>query len=34
MKALVKEKPELGLWLEEQPIREIGPDDAGTLGIV
>ena len=27
MKALVKEKPEPGLWLEEQPIPEIGPDD-------
>jgi threonine 3-dehydrogenase len=27
MKALVKEKPELGLWLAEQPIPEIGPDD-------
>ena len=27
MKALVKEKPEPGLWLEEQPTPEIGPDD-------
>jgi threonine 3-dehydrogenase len=27
MKALVKEKPEPGLWLEEQPIPAIGPDD-------
>jgi Alcohol dehydrogenase GroES-like domain len=27
MKALVKEKPEPGLWLEEQPIPSIGPDD-------
>ncbi len=27
MHALVKEKPEPGLWLEEQPIPEIGPDD-------
>ena len=27
MKALVKEKPEPGLWLEEQPVPEIGPDD-------
>src|ERR1700722_5500392 len=27
MKALVKEKPEPGLWLEEQPMPEIGPDD-------
>jgi threonine 3-dehydrogenase len=27
MKALVKEKPEPGLWLKEQPIPEIGPDD-------
>jgi threonine 3-dehydrogenase len=27
MRALVKEKPEPGLWLEEQPIPEIGPDD-------
>src|SRR5579871_3389184 len=27
MKALVKEKPEPGLWLEDQPIPEIGPDD-------
>ncbi len=27
MKALVKEKPEPGLWLGEQPVPEIGPDD-------
>ena len=27
MKALVKEKPEPGLWLEDQPIPAIGPDD-------
>src|ERR1700757_3856550 len=27
MRALVKQKPEPGLWLEEQPIPEIGPDD-------
>ena len=27
MKALVKEKPEPGLWLAEQPMPEIGPDD-------
>ena len=27
MKALVKEKPEPGLWLDDQPIPEIGPDD-------
>ena len=27
MRALVKEKPEPGLWLEEQPVPEIGPDD-------
>ena len=27
MRALVKEKPEPGLWLEEEPIPEIGPDD-------
>ena len=27
MRALVKEKPEPGLWLEEQPIPAIGPDD-------
>ncbi|RBP11190.1 L-threonine 3-dehydrogenase [Roseiarcus fermentans] len=27
MRALVKEKPEPGLWLAEQPIPEIGPDD-------
>ncbi|HYA73017.1 MAG TPA: L-threonine 3-dehydrogenase [Roseiarcus sp.] len=27
MKALVKEKPEPGLWLREQPRPQIGPDD-------
>jgi len=27
MRALVKEKPEPGLWLEDEPIPEIGPDD-------
>src|SRR5271154_298641 len=27
MKALVKEKPEPGLWLADQPIPQIGPDD-------
>ena len=27
MKALVKEKPEPGLWLADQPMPEIGPDD-------
>src|SRR5271169_6353088 len=27
MRALVKEKPEPGLWLDEQPVPEIGPDD-------
>ncbi len=27
MKALVKAKPEMGLWMEERPIPEIGPDD-------
>jgi len=27
MRALVKQKPEPGLWLEEQPVPEIGPDD-------
>jgi threonine 3-dehydrogenase len=27
MRALVKEKPEPGLWLKEQPVPEIGPDD-------
>src|SRR5271163_3042036 len=27
MRALVKAKPEPGLWLEEQPAPEIGPDD-------
>ena len=27
MRALVKEKPEPGLWLEDEPVPEIGPDD-------
>ena len=27
MKALVKAKPELGLWMEHRPVPEIGPDD-------
>jgi threonine 3-dehydrogenase len=27
MRALVKEKPEPGLWLQEQAVPEIGPDD-------
>jgi len=27
MRALVKEKPEPGLWLEQQPVPKIGPDD-------
>ena len=27
MRALVKQKPEAGLWLADQPIPEIGPDD-------
>ena len=27
MKALVKAKPEPGLWLERRPVPEIGPDD-------
>ncbi len=27
MKALVKAKPEAGLWMDRQPIPEIGPDD-------
>jgi threonine 3-dehydrogenase len=27
VRALVKEKPEQGLWLAEQPVPEIGPDD-------
>jgi threonine 3-dehydrogenase len=27
MRALVKEKPEPGLWLRDQPVPEIGPDD-------
>ena len=27
MRALVKAKPEIGLWMEEAPVPEIGPDD-------
>ncbi len=27
MKALVKAKPEVGLWMERRPVPEIGPDD-------
>ena len=27
MKALVKSRPEPGLWLEEQPVPTIGPDE-------
>jgi len=27
MKALVKAKPEVGLWMETRPVPEIGPDD-------
>ena len=27
MKALVKAKPEPGIWLEHRPVPEIGPDD-------
>ncbi|MDE3079471.1 MAG: L-threonine 3-dehydrogenase [Paracoccaceae bacterium] len=27
MKALVKARPEVGLWLEHRPVPEIGPDD-------
>ena len=27
MKALAKTKPEIGLWLEQRPVPEIGPDD-------
>ena len=27
MKALVKSKPEVGLWMERAPVPEIGPDD-------
>jgi threonine 3-dehydrogenase len=27
MKALVKAKPEVGLWAEERPVPEIGPED-------
>jgi threonine 3-dehydrogenase len=27
MRALVKAKPEIGLWMEHRPVPEIGPDD-------
>ena len=27
MKALVKKKPEPGVWLEEVPAPDVGPDD-------
>ena len=27
MKALAKTKPEIGLWMEQRPVPEIGPDD-------
>jgi threonine 3-dehydrogenase len=27
MKALVKSRPEVGIWMEEQPVPEIGPND-------
>ena len=27
MKALVKENPEVGLWLQDEPVPEIGPSD-------
>ena len=27
MKALVKAKPEVGLWMETRPVPEIGPED-------
>ncbi len=27
MKALVKAKPAEGLWMEDRPVPEIGPDD-------
>lgn len=27
MKALVKAKPEMGLWMQNEPVPEIGPDD-------
>lgn len=27
MKALVKARPEMGLWMERRPVPEIGPDD-------
>ena len=27
MRALVKAKPETGLWMEERPVPEIGADD-------
>ncbi len=32
MKALVKEKPEPGLWLSDEPIPTIGPDDVAGQG--
>ena len=27
MKALVKAKPEVGLWMQDEPVPEIGPSD-------
>ena len=27
MKALVKARPEKGIWMQDQPVPEIGPDD-------
>ncbi len=27
MKALVKSRREVGIWMEEQPVPEIGPND-------
>ncbi|HEX8045594.1 MAG TPA: L-threonine 3-dehydrogenase, partial [Rhizobium sp.] len=27
MKALVKSKPEVGLWMENVPVPEVGPND-------
>ena len=27
MKALVKAKPEVGLWMEHVPVPEVGPND-------
>ncbi len=27
MKALVKAKAEVGLWMEDRPVPDIGPDD-------